>query len=576
MTSVRQTTVVTSSTAGHPTFQLDGGSLLDGSLDALLEDLQNSVSRPGSSLGMTNSHVNGPTSGNTTSRVVTQREVRVQRVAGAGSSVPSVQYLQPANSTTVVAERASSPLLTTVTSPEDQQRTITTYKTYQTPEEQQRTVTSYKTYQYQYRTDAQQQPSTVSGILVDGKSPRSRSISPPPHQKIIYSDAESPPAAPNSDTRMHQNLNELDSLLVDLHHAQQSTPNVDPNSATAQQITRTVRTYQFDNTYGTPNSVRRELYPQPSPKPVEHSSRARSPPSQHINTTYTTSTTSPVRTPSPIRAPSPTRKVTTTVKTYTYEIPVDNPAIQPVVSSPTIKTYSYELPPDKASPPPEDTIITYKYTSIPRNPPAVLKPAPPSPETTTVVKTYKYPSHPVEREPLMTEPPKQQPPHNNTYITYNYSSTTSSSGHPGHPSPSPPYQMNREPPHRPFPTPVPTPPASAEPPKRLDELMASFTDTDTPVPAAPLDSYPDTATVAPAPARPAPVQERARTKNIAGPPVYYPPGVELFSRKDEPVHAKMKEGATNPTDGGGKGSGAGVAAVPVCLPLCCAMPCVIL
>jgi hypothetical protein len=323
---------------------------------------------------------------------------------------------------------------------------------------------------------------SVSGVLVDGKSPRSRSISPPP-QKIIYSEAEPPP----SDNRLRQNLNELDSLLVDLHHAQQSTPNVDPNSQTAQQITRTVRTYQFDNTYGTPNSVRRELYPS-SPKP-ERSTRAKSPPTQH---TYTT--VSPVRAPSPIRAPSPTRKVTTTVKTYTYEIPADNPAIQPVVSSPTIKTYSYEIPSDKESPPPEDTIITYKYTSIPRNQPLIEPPPPP--ETTTIVKTYKYPSHPVEREPLIESPPPapKQPAHpahpthpmNNTYITYNYSSTsTNNTSHPpsspphNNVSPQPPYQNHREPPHRPFPTLTPTPPASAEPPKRLDDLMASFTDTDT-------------------------------------------------------------------------------------------------
>ena len=28
-------------------------------------------------------------------------------------------------------------------------------------------------------------------------------------------------------------------------------------------------------------------------------------------------------------------------------------------------------------------------------------------------------------------------------------------------------------------------------------------------------------------------KDRQKTKNIAGPPVYYPPGVELFAKKEE-------------------------------------------
>ena len=28
-------------------------------------------------------------------------------------------------------------------------------------------------------------------------------------------------------------------------------------------------------------------------------------------------------------------------------------------------------------------------------------------------------------------------------------------------------------------------------------------------------------------------KDRQKTKNVAGPPVYYPPGVELFARKEE-------------------------------------------
>lgn len=38
-------------------------------------------------------------------------------------------------------------------------------------------------------------------------------------------------------------------------------------------------------------------------------------------------------------------------------------------------------------------------------------------------------------------------------------------------------------------------------------------------------------------AKPPPAtQEKPKSKNVAGPPVYYPPGVELFAKKDEPVN----------------------------------------
>jgi hypothetical protein len=102
-------------------------------------------------------------------------------------------------------------------------------------------------------------------------------------------------AAPVPDGRMRQNLNELDSLLVDLHHAQQSTP-LEPQQqelSSTQSVSRVVRSYQQqqqdNHTYGTPNTVRRELYPS-SPKPERSSSLTR-------------------RVPGHIRAPSPTRQV---------------------------------------------------------------------------------------------------------------------------------------------------------------------------------------------------------------------------------------------------------------------------
>jgi hypothetical protein len=70
-------------------------------LDALLEDLQTSVSRPSSSAA-----VNGITTPGSTR---TYREVTTRTVQHDGAPGYQVQYLSAANPTTVVSERASSP-----------------------------------------------------------------------------------------------------------------------------------------------------------------------------------------------------------------------------------------------------------------------------------------------------------------------------------------------------------------------------------------------------------------------------------------------------------------------------------
>ncbi|XP_018323365.1 uncharacterized protein LOC108735738 [Agrilus planipennis] len=75
------------------------------------------------------------------------------------------------------------------------------------------------------------------------------------------------------------------------------------------------------------------------------------------------------------------------------------------------------------------------------------------------------------------------------------------------------------------------------------------------------------------------------TKNITGPPVYYPPGHEMFAKKEEASASMRAEGGM--AQAGGKyayeaesksksKSKSGAAIVPVCLPLCCGLPCVIL
>ncbi|XP_060520089.1 uncharacterized protein LOC132698174 [Cylas formicarius] len=75
------------------------------------------------------------------------------------------------------------------------------------------------------------------------------------------------------------------------------------------------------------------------------------------------------------------------------------------------------------------------------------------------------------------------------------------------------------------------------------------------------------------------------TKNVSGPPVYYPPGHEMFAKKEEGGGGWRAEGAYAKGSGkymyeaesGSKSkSKSGMAVVPVCLPLCCGLPCTLL
>nr|XP_032525049.1 uncharacterized protein LOC116776065 [Danaus plexippus plexippus] len=83
----------------------------------------------------------------------------------------------------------------------------------------------------------------------------------------------------------------------------------------------------------------------------------------------------------------------------------------------------------------------------------------------------------------------------------------------------------------------------------------------------------------------------ATSKNVQGPAVYYPPGHTPFAKKDNPVGGYQSSAMMQ--GGGAYASGRGMyeyeagsrskekhtekkTAVPICLPLCCAMPCVIM
>nr|CAI5844342.1 unnamed protein product [Callosobruchus analis] len=75
------------------------------------------------------------------------------------------------------------------------------------------------------------------------------------------------------------------------------------------------------------------------------------------------------------------------------------------------------------------------------------------------------------------------------------------------------------------------------------------------------------------------------TKNVSGPPVYYPPGHEMFAKKEESSGAWRAQGEYGKASGkyeyGSESSSKtktkqGAAVIPVCLPLCCGLPCTLL
>lgn len=145
---------------------------------------------------------------------------------------------------------------------------------------------------------------------------------------------------------------------------------------------------------------------------------------------------------------------------------------------------------------------------------------------------------------------------------------------------------------KPFPTVYSTKPISngEGPPTKLEDLMASFSDSerevlediekqerlnkkDSPAKKKEVDFLPHT-------------PPKVKSKNVAGPPVYYPPGSAEFTRKEE-SSAAMSQASGGWQKASGKyeyeassksksKTSKGGAVVPVCLPLCCALPCVIM
>lgn len=265
------------------------------------------------------------------------------------------------------------------------------------------------------------------------------------------------------------------------------------------------------------------------------------------------------------------------------------------------ETRSREEPP--RSPPPHRSPSPVSFTQPPMPTGKPKGPysydPPPPPQSPTLPQKFS-PSDPTNRLAYNVSQPQT------VVSSYKYSSTTTNN-----------YSNSYNPPHgypeeapllpRPFPTPSPTPEQDQQPPKKLDELMATFSETEIrnrrnetvhrydrerererdrreteSVTQTLLPNGKDRERIV---EKEKQIVKKEESKNIQGPPVYYPPGVELFSKKEESMaqqqsgggmyKAKAKYEYEAKSKSKSKES-SGKAVVPVCLPLCCAMPCTIM
>ncbi|CRL05926.1 CLUMA_CG018915, isoform A [Clunio marinus] len=332
--------------------------------------------------------------------------------------------------------------------------------------------------------------------------------------------------------------------------------------------------------------------------------------------------------------PKPKTKVTTTVRTYTYEIPEPDAGYPnrdppkntamfykternersanyyPNQSPPIINDYPpltiQEVPPQNTT-----TIHRYNVTNTSSSPPIEpqqFQQVPPGgitiypPNQTTIYKTetvnttnkqYRSPTpnnYP-DNGPINHYPsPNSGHPHpHSPGIVYRQTTTTTNTRNATHPRPE------REPLLHPFPVdgPIITE-VDGSPPKRVEDLMASFGDTSeihytnkkvqiAEKPLTPTTSLSTTQTKVYSSEKEDKSKAVVPSKNITGPPVYYPPNHELFTSKEEGGYraqggyARGKGKYMYESESKSKSSSkSGAAVVPLCCPLCCAMPCTIM
>jgi len=581
MSRMRQTTAMVSSS---------GGIDHESSLDALLDDLQTTVSRTGSNLNL-NGHVTG------------YREIRrtVTDTAGDTSSEYQIEYINPANTTTHLAESLHH---------------------------------------------------NGSGAL---ESHNKSSI-----KEYKYGSSEAT-GTRGTDLRLKKNISDLDSLLDDLntaqnkgfsesgstslvHHSSGVDPGlIEPSGRGSQELRRVEeRHYREEKRLrGRSSSPRRELVftgnRSRDPSPMGHNSYitdSKGPIKQQFyryEKTTTSRTTAPVITDitpadhSGVHAlnytsvddnshyrphsPSPARHV----QTYHYSSSNhDQTTSPPAGYSERVAKYSSGRNSRDPSPQRGKTSQSYSYSSsstresrseVPRTPPPHRSPSPVSftqPPLPNTKKSFGYDPNYLPRSPSPTQKfspsdPSRKLTYNvsppqSSVVTYKYSSTTSSSN-----------KYPEEAPLLPRPFPNPSPPPEQQPPKKLDELMASFSDVEqskmrnessvhyyhsqrehrqTPKPEKVEARITSTEKLVEK-SKEKPAEE---SKNISGPPVYYPPG-ELFAKKEESMSQQQSGGGKYKAKGKYKyeesskskmSEGTKMTMVPVCLPLCCGLPCTIM
>ncbi|KAM3960000.1 LOW QUALITY PROTEIN: uncharacterized protein ACR2FA_005923 [Aphomia sociella] len=291
------------------------------------------------------------------------------------------------------------------------------------------------------------------------------------------------------------------------------------------------------------------------------------------------------------RSSTPMNKVTTTVKTYTYEVPADQDPTAVPLPPQADHHHTYVSR--------SENLLSSGTSTLQKAPAPVPSPVPGGCQycshCNSHVREYRHVTtsdeHKNERmvypAPINTttllpanEPHSGHPPYGPT--TYKYSETTYSSQNTSQrfpPSPSP----------GPFPRPSTPSAGTQQPPKKLDDLLADFPEARYPTQPDGLVrrkvevTHENSTQSQNNASKPTP----AASRNVAGPAVYYPPGHTPFVKKEAAGYqASAMQG------GGAYASGRGMyeyeagsqqekhsekkTAVPICLPLCCAMPCVIM
>ncbi|EZA56382.1 hypothetical protein DMN91_010104 [Ooceraea biroi] len=421
-----------------------------------------------------------------------------------------------------------------------------------------------------------------------------------------------------------------------------------------------------------PTSLSKQISPSRTQKDVKYETNYRTEPRSTQSTQeYKTIEYVPSSTAVPINlAPGPNTKVTTTIKTYTYELPGGPETYLPGSKSGSVvlpgdQTITYTLPRTTGTSTSTDKMVTYQVEDIPGRPGTPGRytgsPSDVTEKSTTIHKEAKFyrdyreehhgalpyggsqPTQPsyrtgppgnMETKTTVTEkyyqvdsdrpdypsdtiyqnqPPTVSETHTRTvnrFEEYRSGRPPSSGRYPDKPdTPTRIYKFSNTtttiPPNRnvddhevllpkPFPTGVQVCPAKPitngeGPPAKLEDLMASFSDSEREVleeiekkehrkgkessKKKEVEFSPHT-------------PPQVRSKNVAGPPVYYPPGSAEFTKKEE-ASVAMSQAGGGWEKASGKyeyeassksktKSGKGGAVVPVCLPLCCALPCVIM